>query len=89
MHSSTTSYVALQNLYRAQFNHDFSRYKQILAATLERIGLPEDAIPSEEVEGFARNSGGVQIIKGRPLKESKQFQGLCVDVYSKSPERTV
>jgi amyloid beta precursor protein binding protein 1 len=82
MHSSTSSYVALQNLYRAQFNQDLERFKRILADTLQRIGLPEDAIPGDEVEGFARNSGGVQVIKGRPLEDSKDFTGLTQEVYS-------
>lgn len=83
MHSSTTSYVALQNLYRAQFNSDFARFKQIVAETLGRIGLPADAIPADEIESFARNSGGVQVIKGRALKESKEMRGLVAEVYSK------
>ena len=83
MHSSTTSYVALQNLYRAQFNDDFARFKQVLSATLERVGLSDDAIPADEVESFARNSGGVQIIKGRPLRESKEFKGLAMEIYSR------
>ncbi|WVR06064.1 hypothetical protein IAU60_003092 [Kwoniella sp. DSM 27419] len=75
MHSSTTSYVALQNLYKSQYRSDLSTFRGLLAEVLRQIGLPEDAIPDEEVEGFVKNVGGVGMIKGRPLRESKEGKG--------------
>ncbi|KAL7419270.1 hypothetical protein Q5752_006107 [Cryptotrichosporon argae] len=75
MHSSTTSYVALQNLYKQQFKHDLGVYSGILEKVLERVGLPADAVPSEEVEGFARNVAGVGMVKGNALKDVKGVRG--------------
>ncbi|ORY29355.1 hypothetical protein BCR39DRAFT_532469 [Naematelia encephala] len=86
MHSSTTSYVALQNLYKAQYRADLEKFKGYLAQTLSSLGLPVDAIPDDEIEGFVKNSGGVNVIKGRALRESKEVQGgvraLIADSFS-------
>ncbi|WVQ97631.1 hypothetical protein IAU59_004745 [Kwoniella sp. CBS 9459] len=75
MHSSTTSYIALQNLYKAQYQTDLARFRELLSGVLAKIGLPEDSIPVEEVEGFVKNVGGVGIIKGRALRDSKEGKG--------------
>lgn len=68
MHSSTTAYIALQNLYKEQHKADLAKYRSILSTVLESIGLPADAIPDGEVEGFVKNSSGVAIIKGTALQ---------------------
>ncbi|WVF70271.1 hypothetical protein IAT40_005060 [Kwoniella sp. CBS 6097] len=75
MHSSTTSYIALQNLYKAQYQADLARFRSLLSEVLGKIGLAEDSIPIEEVEGFVKNIGGVGIIRGRALRESKEGAG--------------
>ncbi|KAK8866119.1 hypothetical protein IAR55_001270 [Kwoniella newhampshirensis] len=79
MHSSTTSYIALQNLYKTQYQQDLSRFQALLVAVLNNVGLPEDAIPQEEVESFVRNVGGVGVIKGTPLRESREGKGALQD----------
>lgn len=71
MHSSTSSYIALQNLYKAQFNDDLVRYKTALSVTLASIDLPQNTIPDEEVESFARNVAAVNVVKGRSLRDRK------------------
>jgi amyloid beta precursor protein binding protein 1 len=76
MHSSTASYIALQNLFKQQFLEDLARFKANLAETLATIGLAENAIPDEEVENFARNVTAVGIIKGSPLVERKRVGDL-------------
>jgi amyloid beta precursor protein binding protein 1 len=82
LHSSTTAYIALQNLYKAQYQADLARFKELLAGVLEGLGLPPDAIPDEEVEGFVKNTGGMAIVKGRPLRESKEAKGLLAEAIS-------
>lgn len=72
MHSSTASYIALQNLFKQQFLEDLARFKVNLAETIASIGLAENAIPDEEVENFARNVTAVGIIKGSPLVKRKR-----------------
>ncbi|OCF37667.1 amyloid beta protein binding protein 1 [Kwoniella heveanensis BCC8398] len=79
MHSSTTSYIALQNLYKAEYQADLAKFRDLLSGVLTRIGLPDDSIPLEEVEGFVKNVGGVGIIKGRALRGSKEGKGLIED----------
>ena len=75
MHSSTTSYIALQNLYKAQHLADLAAYRSLLRKVLEKVGLSGDAIPEEEVEGFVKGSGGVSIINGSALRERKEIKG--------------
>lgn len=72
MHSSTTAYIALQNLYKYQHRSDLAEYNSVLAAVLERLGMSADIIPEEEVESFVKNSSAVAIIKGSSMRESKQ-----------------
>ncbi|WVQ61992.1 uncharacterized protein L199_000125 [Kwoniella botswanensis] len=76
MHSSTTSYVHLQNLYKKEYQSDLARFKTLLAEVLQKIGLEDGTIPDEEVEGFVKNVGGVGMIKGTPLRERKEGKGL-------------
>ncbi|KAL1413018.1 hypothetical protein Q8F55_000767 [Vanrija albida] len=75
MHSSTGSYVALQNLYKQQHLHDLAKFTELLAGVLQSIGLPSDAIPDEEVESFVKNVGGVGIVHGSPLRAAKEYSG--------------
>lgn len=87
MHSSTKSYVTVQNLYKQQHLHDLARFSELLGSVLESIGLPDDAIPSTEVESFVKNVGGVAIIKGTPLKEAKTYEGAMKELISRSNAR--
>jgi amyloid beta precursor protein binding protein 1 len=80
MHSSTTSYIALQNLYKAQAVEDGERFREILAGVLEKAGVEREGVTEEEIDGFVRNAGGVGIIKGRPLKDAKELKGLSAEV---------
>lgn len=75
MHSSTKSYVTVQNLYKQQHLHDLARFSELLGSVLVGVGLPHDAIPVNEVESFVKNVGGVAVIKGAPLKEAKAYKG--------------
>jgi amyloid beta precursor protein binding protein 1 len=91
MHSSTTSYLALQGLYRSQFQHDLHQYRTCLLRVLSDIGLPDDAIPANEVESFVKNTNGVAVIKGRSLadrrlvgKELQEAIGMIITVGDKT-----
>lgn len=78
MHSSTTSYVALQNMYKTQYRTNLKQFKYLLNEVLQNVGLPADTVPDEEVEGFVKNVGGVGIIKGTSLSDSKNIRGLLL-----------
>lgn len=84
MHSSTTSYVALQNLYKQQHLHDLAKFTELLAGVLQSIGLPGDAIPEEEVGSFVKNVGGVGIVHGSPLRATKEYSGAMKERISES-----
>ncbi|WVQ82675.1 hypothetical protein IAT38_004807 [Cryptococcus sp. DSM 104549] len=88
MHSSTTSYVALQNMYKAQYQADLATFKGLLAGVLQSVGLAEDVIPDEEIEGFVKNVGGVGVIKGKALRESKEGKGLLLEQIDEFDEET-
>lgn len=75
MHSSTESYVMVQQLYKRAFHEDLDKFSSILADVLKEIGLPDDAIPENEVEAFVRNVGGVAIVKGNSLLDAKKYKG--------------
>lgn len=67
MHSSTTSYIALQTLYRDQTRADVESFNLALAKTLQSVGLPEDAIAQEEVDSFVKNCHHLKVVRGSPL----------------------
>lgn len=87
MHSSTSSYITLQNLYKAQFQTDLELYRKHLTIVLQGLGLPEDAVPSEEVESFVRNTGGVAVIKSTALRERKDIKGAIAEQVCKCRHR--
>jgi amyloid beta precursor protein binding protein 1 len=72
MHSSNTSYIALQNLFKAQHLSDLAEFRGLLEGVLEGICLPGDAIPDEEVESFVRGTGSVAIVKGNSLRKGRE-----------------
>jgi amyloid beta precursor protein binding protein 1 len=71
MHSSTASYLALQGLFRAQFQQDLQEFRVQLRDTLGAVGLPEDAISDSEVENFVKNTNGVALIKGTSISSRR------------------
>lgn len=75
MHSSTTSYVTLQNLYKQQFQHDLAKFASLLAIVVQEAGLQPEAIPASEIESFVKNVSGVNIIKGSSILEAKSYEG--------------
>ncbi|RSH77611.1 uncharacterized protein EHS24_003171 [Apiotrichum porosum] len=75
MHSSTQSYVMLQNLYKQQYFDDLTKYSSFLAQVLQENELSVDAIPANEIESFVKNVGGVAIIKGSPISATKAYEG--------------
>ncbi len=75
MHSSTSSYIALQNLYRGQYREDLGRFREILSGVLEKAEMTSDTIPEEEVDGFVKFTGGVGIITGTSLRNRKEIKG--------------
>jgi amyloid beta precursor protein binding protein 1 len=82
MHSSTTSYVALQNLYKRQYMDDLQKFATILLEVLKEADLQPEAIPSTEIESFVKNIGGVDVIKGTSLLDAKQYEGGMKQVIS-------
>lgn len=75
MHSSTESYINLQNLYRTQHRQDLAAFQTRLTATLADIGLPADTIDQSEVEAFVKNTNGVAVVKGSPLSARRDISG--------------
>ncbi|BEJ17648.1 hypothetical protein CspHIS471_0610490 [Cutaneotrichosporon sp. HIS471] len=75
MHSSTESYVKVQQLYKQAFQEDLAMFSTLLGGVLREIGLHDDAVPEAEVESFVKNVGGVAIVKGTSLLSAKEYQG--------------
>ncbi|ORX37378.1 hypothetical protein BD324DRAFT_625903 [Kockovaella imperatae] len=76
MHSSTESYITLQNMYKRQYQSDLAEYKSVLDKVLDSVGLPSGAVPVTEIESFVKNSGGVDIVNGSPLSAQRDVKGL-------------
>ncbi len=72
MHSSTSSYIALQNLFKAAHQSELTEFRSLLEGVLGNISLPADAISNEEIESFVKGTGFVAIIKGSPLREGRE-----------------
>lgn len=68
MHSSTNSYVAIQNLYKAQAQKDMNLFSQCLEETLNELGLEADAISEEDAGNFIKHSQMLLCERGRELK---------------------
>jgi amyloid beta precursor protein binding protein 1 len=76
MHSSTTSYVTLHNLYKVEFQSDLNNFTTILHQLLSDIGLSLEAVTAEEIESFARGVGGVGIVSGTSLRGRESGEGI-------------
>ena len=83
MHSSTSSYITLQNLFKAQHLADLTEFRSILAEVLGALGLPIEAVSEEEVESFVKGAGSVGILRGSPLIEGKGENGLLRNAVGK------
>lgn len=84
MHSSTESYIALQSLYRKQHQSDLEAFRACLSITLEEIGLPSDAIDDSEIIAFVKNTNGVAVVKGTPIKSRRAVSGTFKERCCKS-----
>ena len=85
MHSSTSSYIVLQSLFRQQHLSDLAEFRQLLKGVLESIGLPADAVSDEEVENFVRGTGSVGIVKGSSLHAGKAQSKLLGKAIGRRP----
>lgn len=65
-------------MYKTQYRTNLKQFKYLLNEVLQNVGLPTDTVPDEEVEGFVKNVGGVGIIKGTSLSDSKNIRGLLL-----------
>lgn len=75
MHSSTESYLALQNLYKSRARSDLLAFQTCLEKVLKDIGLEPNSIDQAEVEGFVKNTSGVAVVKGVPLGARRAVTG--------------
>lgn len=80
MHSSTSSYVALQNLYKARAQKDSDLYKECLREVLEGVGLEGDAIDEEDVDGFVKHSQMLLCERGRELKVQLEREDVADEI---------
>jgi amyloid beta precursor protein binding protein 1 len=76
MHSSTKTYVTLQNIYKEQYQADLAKFTTILASVLAEAELPPDTVPASEIESFVKNIGGVDVIKGSSLVQAKTAKAV-------------
>lgn len=76
MHSSTSSYIALQTLFKAQHQSEVDEFRILLERVLQGISLPRDAVPDEEVDSFVKGTGSVSILKGGSMRGSKGWNKL-------------
>lgn len=54
--ATSATYVALQRLYKDKARRDVAALRVCLGQVLQEAGLPGDAVPSGEIEAFAKNA---------------------------------
>lgn len=64
--SDTTSYIHLQNLYKAQANAEKAEFVKILEEVRAKAGVPQP-IPTVLVDEFVKNCHQLKIIKGKQI----------------------
>ncbi|GAA5895368.1 hypothetical protein JCM6882_006233 [Rhodosporidiobolus microsporus] len=71
MKSSSSSYVALQQLYKTKAREDRDEVRRLLRELCARLGVEEDRVKEEEVESFVKHAAWVKVVRGRSLKEEE------------------
>ena len=68
MKATSTSYIRLQNIYKSKARADVAELTATVRATEKRLSRsPEKAIPSGEIEAFAKNASYIKILHGQSL----------------------
>ncbi|GAA5900782.1 Ula1p [Sporobolomyces salmoneus] len=70
MKAHSTTYVQLQQIYRAKAKADLDLFQQLLSEALTRLGGTPREIGKEEVESFVKHSAWVKVLRGRKLNDS-------------------
>ncbi|GJN93178.1 hypothetical protein Rhopal_006225-T1 [Rhodotorula paludigena] len=76
MKASSSGYVALQQLYKAQAGADLALVRALVAETLERVGLDRGAVGDDEVETFVKHAAWLKVVWGRSLREELESCAL-------------
>lgn len=78
MKSDTSSYVHLQNLYKARAREERDEFAQALKGVLDEINAPQQlrATTEELVDEFVRNTHGLKVMRGRQWG-SEDDAALC------------
>ncbi|GAA6023412.1 hypothetical protein JCM11491_006463 [Sporobolomyces phaffii] len=69
MKAHSTTYVKLQQIYRAKARADLDLFQQILAEVVTKLGGGRE-IGREEVESFVKHSAWVKVLRGRKLNDA-------------------
>jgi len=69
MKALSATYIDLQRIYRAKAADDINTFKRYLTEILEQVGLPTDAISSDEIDSFAKHASYLKLSRGRLLRD--------------------
>ncbi|BGP19641.1 hypothetical protein JCM10213_000099 [Rhodosporidiobolus nylandii] len=69
-HSST--YVALQNLYKQKAREDRDEVRRLLNELCGRLGVEKGRISDEELESFVKHAAWVRVVRGRRIAEEEK-----------------
>ncbi|KAM5543775.1 hypothetical protein V8D89_002392 [Ganoderma adspersum] len=85
MKSDTTSYVQLQNLYRAQAEVEKAQFKQLFAAKHPEIAR---SVNPEEVESFVKNAHHIRVLRGKQWGAMDQDREAIANSLTIQPRET-
>jgi amyloid beta precursor protein binding protein 1 len=75
MKASSSSYVTLQNLYKAKAKEDVAEVRRILEELSREVGVDgEKRVDDEMVESFVKHAAWVKVVRGRRVKE--EYDGV-------------
>jgi amyloid beta precursor protein binding protein 1 len=87
MHTSTTSYINLQNLYKKQAMADATLFKTCLKEVLSEVGLDGEAISEGDADEFVKHCHTLLCERGSQPKEELTAEDVADD-FRECPSRS-
>uniref|UniRef100_A0A6M2DU04 NEDD8-activating enzyme E1 regulatory subunit n=1 Tax=Xenopsylla cheopis TaxID=163159 RepID=A0A6M2DU04_XENCH len=69
MTADTKSYIALQQVYKDQFNYDVEIVMKYVQDLIQELDLPVDYVTEQDVKIFCRNANSLHLVRGTKISD--------------------
>ncbi|XP_026478929.1 nedd8-activating enzyme E1 regulatory subunit-like [Ctenocephalides felis] len=69
MTADTKSYIALQQVYKNQFNHDVEIVMKYVQDLIQELDLPYDYVSEQDIKIFCRNANSLHLVRGTKISD--------------------